>query len=85
MQRLEVSGAVRPIYGSLGVKGLSMICIFRIEVWSCLTENTDCLQNKCHAVNIYREITYLFWCRVQLVSLEYFIDIILPTALWPWG
>jgi len=23
MQRLEVSGAVRPIYGSLGVKGLS--------------------------------------------------------------
>jgi len=22
MQRLEVSGAVRPIYGSLGVKGL---------------------------------------------------------------
>jgi len=24
MQRLEVSGAVRPIYGSLGVKRLSM-------------------------------------------------------------
>jgi hypothetical protein len=24
MQRLEVSGAVRPIYGSLGFKGLSM-------------------------------------------------------------
>jgi len=23
MQRLEVSGAVRPIYGSLGVKGLT--------------------------------------------------------------
>ena len=23
MQRLEVSGAVRPIYGSLGVKGLN--------------------------------------------------------------
>jgi len=23
MQRLEVSGAVRPLYGSLGVKGLS--------------------------------------------------------------
>jgi len=28
---------------------------------------------------------YLFWCRVQLVSLEYFIDLILPVALWPWG
>ena len=24
MQRLEVSGAVRPLYGSLGVKGLIM-------------------------------------------------------------
>jgi len=24
MQRLEVSGAVRPLYGSLGVKGLNM-------------------------------------------------------------
>jgi len=27
MQRLEVSGAVRPIYGSLGVKRLSITCI----------------------------------------------------------
>ena len=26
MQRLEVSGAVRPIYGSLGVKRLNSIC-----------------------------------------------------------
>ena len=25
MQRLEVSGAVRPLYGSLGVKGLSSV------------------------------------------------------------
>ena len=25
MQRLEVSGVVRPIYGSLGVKGLNML------------------------------------------------------------
>ena len=25
MQRLEVSGAVRPIYGSLGVKRLSLV------------------------------------------------------------
>ena len=27
MQRLEVSGAVRPLYGSLGVKGLTMFWI----------------------------------------------------------
>jgi len=26
MQRLEVSGAVRPLYGSLGVKGLMGLC-----------------------------------------------------------
>jgi hypothetical protein len=25
MQRLEVSGAVRPLYGSLGVKGLKCV------------------------------------------------------------
>jgi len=25
MQRLEVSGAVRPLYGSLGVKGLTSV------------------------------------------------------------
>ena len=29
MQRLEVSGAVRPIYGSLGVKLLMMLCFVR--------------------------------------------------------
>ena len=28
MQRLEVSGAVQPIYGSLGVKGLNTIYIY---------------------------------------------------------
>ena len=30
MQRLEVSGAVQPLYGSLGVKGLSVIrwCVY---------------------------------------------------------
>ena len=29
MQRLEVSGAVRPIYGSLGVKRLNLGCFVR--------------------------------------------------------
>ena len=28
MQRLEVSGAVRPVYGSLGVKGLNLVFRF---------------------------------------------------------
>ena len=31
MQRLEVSGAVRPIYGSLGVKRLSAIVIAKSD------------------------------------------------------
>jgi len=29
MQRLEISGAVRPIYGSLGVKGLILMTVQR--------------------------------------------------------
>ena len=36
MQRLEVSGAVRPIYGSLGVKGLSVLYHFHIITIACL-------------------------------------------------
>ena len=31
MQRLEVSGAVRPIYGSLGVKRLKIILKFKLK------------------------------------------------------
>ena len=33
MQHLEVSGAVRPIYGSLGVKRLIQIWIFVSIIW----------------------------------------------------
>ena len=34
MQRLEVSGAVRPIYGSLGVKRLNTLCsLFPISIF----------------------------------------------------
>ena len=33
MQRLEVSGAVRPIYGSLGFKRLMDLCFQRVIVF----------------------------------------------------
>ena len=33
MQRLEVSGAVRPLYGSLGVKGLNKYFNIWWEYW----------------------------------------------------
>jgi len=33
MQRLEVSGAVRPIYESLGVKRLSTIPLRHVREW----------------------------------------------------
>ena len=45
MQRLEVSGAVRPLYGSLGVKGLR--CIFYIINFHQLSFNTAIQWNQC--------------------------------------
>jgi len=40
MQRLEVSGAVQPLYGSLGVKGLSTIPCCDWEKLDILNYNT---------------------------------------------
>ena len=37
MQRLEVSGAVRPIYGSLGVKGLSSTHVSAVRPYGDIT------------------------------------------------
>jgi len=37
MQRLEVSGAVRPIYGSLGVKRLNKSEIYSCGYWMVLS------------------------------------------------
>jgi len=43
MQRLEVSGAIRPIYGSLGVKRLiSLNCILKRSI----KKNTVALDSK---------------------------------------
>jgi len=30
-------------------------------------------------------MNHVIMTRSMLVTLEFFIDIILPTALWPWG
>ena len=54
MQRLQVSGAVRPMYGSLGVKRLRSILIFLIlahpvyKMWIIQEPNKLALWNKLH-------------------------------------
>jgi hypothetical protein len=50
MQRLEVSGAVRPIYGSLGVKRLmnsAIICTFCHVLRWCGAEDETSAHNLC--------------------------------------
>ena len=43
MQRLEVRGAVRPIYGSLGVKRLrSSSTVSSIGSWADVEKKSDC-------------------------------------------
>ena len=64
MQRLEVSGSIRPLYGSLGVKGLMMahaqgkliklLNKNRPNTWSCIcklpriTSHTSVLAKEMH-------------------------------------
>ena len=55
MQRLEVSGAVRPIYGSLGVKRLSITVIPKLNTRS-------------QKVHIKRP-SYLFTSKYYVVSI----------------
>ena len=59
MQRLEVTGAVRPINGSLGVKRLLSIClriIVRLSAWavdrSCELQHENHLKLLRMAVNL---------------------------------
>ena len=54
MQRLEVSGAVRPIYGSLGFKRLSN---------SCLRENCYWLQPESQS---FSNVTFLYKCNLSV-------------------
>ena len=51
MQRLEVSGAVRPIYGSLGVKRLRMNVV--LGYWTTLNYRRLCKFN--HSGNEWQE------------------------------
>jgi len=41
MQRLEVSGAVRPLKGSLGIKGLKLL----LGILNILREKGNCFEN----------------------------------------
>ena len=62
MQRLEVSGAVRPIYGSLGVKRLIITCFCQSYTEN---QNTQIIFNNF----IFKKILHIMrqlgkvWCR----------------------
>jgi hypothetical protein len=56
MQRLEVSGAVRPIYGSLGVKRLRKIrAISLLPLWAVLPVQS---LSACTRVHLYLLVTF---------------------------
>ena len=68
MQRLEVSGAVRPIYGSLGVKRLKVKCVKTIRLHTLSTApHTD---RQCVSAVCRKEMTKLqaftHKCKIQL-------------------
>ena len=72
MQRLEVSGAVRPLYGSLGVKGLrqdtqreykvSLRCIQIFAFWTLLKWSHHLL----HTVGIFIFVHDCHHCHVHV-------------------
>ena len=74
MQSLEVSGAVRPLYGSLGAKGLTNSTIFtRDNTNPCDREQKGELHWKYlqHASNaIDTKVTELLWtdCNIQGIN-----------------
>ena len=74
MQRLEVSGAVRPLYGSLGAKGLTNSTIFtRDNTNPCDREQKGELHWKYlqHASNaIDTKVTEWLWtdCNIQGIN-----------------
>jgi hypothetical protein len=65
MQRFEVSGAVRLIYKSLGVKGLISFQIFRPRsLFQKLCFETD--YNKCGAIKYAMQRSHLNWPPLEL-------------------
>ena len=57
MQRLEVSGAVRPIYGSLGVKRL----IFQVYFWTPDDGQRNCPKHvEFYSKNKFEKLVHLF-------------------------
>ena len=73
MQRLEVSGAVRPIYGSLGVKRIIIIIISIVRVQiargSVSSEPMRCSQGPVHIWRriLLKYVTAVRTCVVQAV------------------
>jgi len=67
MQRLQVSGAVRPLYGSLGVKGLIINGSSKWRKVNCFKPAFCCVLTLRIAVGMYRCFggTYFFHLRAK--------------------
>jgi hypothetical protein len=72
MQHLEVSGATRPIYGSLGVKGLSSVLT---QIWGYgrftifIFQENNFVCNYKMILHFSDEIVKLFWAYICVKTL----------------
>jgi hypothetical protein len=89
MQRLEVSGAVRPLYGSLGFKGLNTsngfawwqhcgTCFWEVLLLLCFVLFCCvvlCFVVSCFVVSCYVLLLYVMFCYIVLYPLCYIIKL----------